>query len=474
MSHSSTQPSSRRRSPVSARTGLVAVLLTVIACAGSDKATGPEPSSNVTGGTPVAGLVAYYRFDGNADDASGKASNGVVSGATPTVDRFGNANRAFFFDGVSASIATTTRHFTQTNQLTVSLWANAPSQGLSYFMMSGDFGIFWEQSSVGLAISHPRTNSASGPAGTAGWVHFVGTFDGDTIKAYVNGQLAGSTFWPGALSTPDRPLVFGQFLSQYWRGALDDVRIYDRVLSTDEIQQLLHEGGWTPHSTPVAGPTTYELSGVITDDAGRAVPGAMLNVHFVPAEAPSATWCNCESNTTTDATGHYRIVFTAVADGMSANGYRQTALVRVAAGGAVNYEPDNQWFEPTTADSAQTLDFHLHVLQQIASGDSILVTVDPTDSFCSNDIQDMWSLPPSYVCRTILVMPAANGVLSVWADSIDGRAPPQLEMEDGIRELIGYPGSMQVTGGQAVAVNVEILRGSTQSTFLVHTTLVRQ
>ncbi len=40
---------------------------------------------------PTAGLVAYYPFDGNANDASGKASNGVVSGATLVADRFGAA-----------------------------------------------------------------------------------------------------------------------------------------------------------------------------------------------------------------------------------------------------------------------------------------------------------------------------------------------------------------------------------------------
>ena len=45
------------------------------------------------------GLVAYYPFDGNANDASGNGNHGVVHGATPTTDRFGNANSAYGFNG---------------------------------------------------------------------------------------------------------------------------------------------------------------------------------------------------------------------------------------------------------------------------------------------------------------------------------------------------------------------------------------
>lgn len=46
------------------------------------------------------GLVAYYPFNGNADDGSGNGLNGVIYGATLTEDRFGNSNSAYSFDGV--------------------------------------------------------------------------------------------------------------------------------------------------------------------------------------------------------------------------------------------------------------------------------------------------------------------------------------------------------------------------------------
>ncbi len=50
------------------------------------------------------GLVLYYPFDGNANDASGNGNNGTVEGATLTTDRFGNPNSAYYFNGVNNDI----------------------------------------------------------------------------------------------------------------------------------------------------------------------------------------------------------------------------------------------------------------------------------------------------------------------------------------------------------------------------------
>ena len=47
------------------------------------------------------GLIAYYPFSGNANDASGNGNNAVFNNATLTTDRFGNPNSAYYFDGVS-------------------------------------------------------------------------------------------------------------------------------------------------------------------------------------------------------------------------------------------------------------------------------------------------------------------------------------------------------------------------------------
>ncbi len=52
------------------------------------------------------GLVAYYPFNGNANDESGNGNNGIVHGATLTADRSGNANSAYSFNGIDNYIDT--------------------------------------------------------------------------------------------------------------------------------------------------------------------------------------------------------------------------------------------------------------------------------------------------------------------------------------------------------------------------------
>ncbi|MBU4445745.1 hypothetical protein KJ656_11790, partial [bacterium] len=47
----------------------------------------------------IAGIVAYYPFNGNANDESGNDNHGTVNSATLTTDRFGNENSAYYFDG---------------------------------------------------------------------------------------------------------------------------------------------------------------------------------------------------------------------------------------------------------------------------------------------------------------------------------------------------------------------------------------
>lgn len=71
------------------------------------------------------GLAAYYPFNGNANDESGNGHHGTVEEATLTIDRFGNENRAYNFNGINNRIITT---FTPTNINTISLWFNAESE----------------------------------------------------------------------------------------------------------------------------------------------------------------------------------------------------------------------------------------------------------------------------------------------------------------------------------------------------------
>src|SRR5438552_10965983 len=68
------------------------------------------------------GLVAYYPFSGNANDASGNGLNGTINGATLIQDRFGRPNSAYSFNGSSSYISFANTPTTQTNNWTISSW----------------------------------------------------------------------------------------------------------------------------------------------------------------------------------------------------------------------------------------------------------------------------------------------------------------------------------------------------------------
>ena len=67
-------------------------------------------------------MIAWYPFNGNANDESGVGSNGTVNGATLTSDRFGNPNAAYFFNGINNSI-TIPGYLPITDSFTISFWA---------------------------------------------------------------------------------------------------------------------------------------------------------------------------------------------------------------------------------------------------------------------------------------------------------------------------------------------------------------
>ena len=79
--------------------------------------------------------------------------------------------------------------------------------------------------------------------GTAGlttntWTHVAGTYDGTTLRLYVNGVQVGSQAKTGSMPVSANPLQIGgdSIYGQYFPGSIDEVRVYNRALSATEIQ----------------------------------------------------------------------------------------------------------------------------------------------------------------------------------------------------------------------------------------------
>ncbi len=139
------------------------------------------------------GLIAYYPFNGNANDESGNGYSGTVYGATLTTDRFGNSDSAYSFDGVDDYIDT---HYVAQNEtaLSFSVWVNLNSIPSTYNAIIGVGGSKSETKDLVLHVSSDLipyfgvrtptatvTATSNSPLEVGKWYHIVGTRN-DNLK----------------------------------------------------------------------------------------------------------------------------------------------------------------------------------------------------------------------------------------------------------------------------------------------------
>ena len=186
-------------------------------------------------------LVAYYSFSGNANDSVGTA-HGTLSGDVDLTasDRYGNPDSACAFDGTDDAVTIGTIPLGTSTGLSFALWMYRSNTG--YAVYANPFFMYQQ---VTFCVYPGSTNSvyAAVPADT--WTHIVGTYDNNTgtgvIKIYRDGALIeevekGSTLGSMFLNS----LVLGERAGAYvdFQGVLDEVRIYNRVLTAAEVEAV--------------------------------------------------------------------------------------------------------------------------------------------------------------------------------------------------------------------------------------------
>ncbi len=208
------------------------------------------------GGGNTTSLVGGGGGGGSTGASLGAGGNGVViirypisssvgSGWTTNNKRWGSG--ALMFDGTNDTITSSAIN-TITDQLTVESWVKpAATSNISAVVSnwtnpsSNSFVLFSSYTS-----SKPRFRV--GPGGTdynadssialnpGSWYHLVGTYDGSSVKIYVNGQLTGSTATSGNLLTTNNDFDIGSYGgSNFFSGIIDSTRIYSRALTASEI-----------------------------------------------------------------------------------------------------------------------------------------------------------------------------------------------------------------------------------------------
>jgi len=209
------------------------------------------------------GLMAYYTFDGNANDSSGNNKHGELFGPKFATDRFGNIDSACSFDGVDDYLVLTNTndyHFL-TNGFTLSLWIKF-EQYLQYGQQIigknncaqinngftlGSFAGSLSYVVNGFPFIIPKQNDMELTIDnliSSGWHNIVCIYDINELKQflYIDGILSGSQLKIYS-KTSDNNIQIGGVSHDctnkiYFHGLIDDVRIYNRPLMFEEIQML--------------------------------------------------------------------------------------------------------------------------------------------------------------------------------------------------------------------------------------------
>ena len=188
------------------------------------------------------GLKLYFPFNGNVKDSTGYAGIVVynLDAVKWVANRKGNDNNAMFLDGGTISISMPSWSF---DKISLSLWIKRATINYDDFFLaasSAAFGLFETDDHVKFAVSTPATNLA-GATVSMEWTHIAGTWDGNEIAFYVNGDLISTIPHPSGNPDPVSLIKIGDDTNENWKGSLDELRIYNRVLSHGEIQHLANE-----------------------------------------------------------------------------------------------------------------------------------------------------------------------------------------------------------------------------------------
>lgn len=209
------------------------------------------------------GLVGYWPFDEGsgkvAKDASETGNDGKFVDNPKWVN--GKFGMALEFDGKSNYVAVPDNATLDiTSNLTIMVWFNPKDVLTSRRMMSKNNSIFvifdfGDPNTVELLVkpNNDFVESKTKDWKVGEWYHFAGTFDGKTLRVYINGELEGEKDIGQKIATSDLELWIGADdfgrPTDYFPGIIDEVRIYNKTLTEAQIKEAM------------AGPADVHLNG---------------------------------------------------------------------------------------------------------------------------------------------------------------------------------------------------------------------
>jgi Concanavalin A-like lectin/glucanases superfamily len=222
-----------------------------------------------TTSTLLNGLLAYWQLESDSTDSVGSA-DGTDTGITYAAAKVGSG--ATGFNGSSDKIVlSTTTSLKPTGGLSISAWVklgavnienriltvgyeNYPTamSGYAFGINASNRAEIGIANNTGYAIgTHVGSLSNSSSVAVSTWTHVVGTWDGSTMKIYFNSGTPASGAWAGGLVYDatvrgglgyQQVRVFGVDQDRWFNGDLDEVGLWDRAITADEVSYLYNGG----------------------------------------------------------------------------------------------------------------------------------------------------------------------------------------------------------------------------------------
>jgi hypothetical protein len=202
-------------------------------------------------------LVAAYGFEEGAGaavfDQSIYGNHGVIEGNGPPAWAMGKFGGALECDGTSDRVVVEhDASLALTNQMTLMAWVypTATPTGWEHVIAKHQNDTLAYYLAANSSFDHARSGFNVGGTfySTGGgdrlpvnaWSHIASTYNGSVLRVYVNGAQVATLTVSLTLQSSEQPLYLGSnVFNEYYRGRIDEVRIYRRVLDLGEIQTLM-------------------------------------------------------------------------------------------------------------------------------------------------------------------------------------------------------------------------------------------
>ncbi len=248
------------------------------------------------------GLIMHYTFEDENDlgfDSSGNDNHGLATKVLPIKGRVG---RGAFFGGDGMIVAQDFQNYDWGNAVTVCTWIRRTEPAMDYqgivnagYSAKGSWEVrLWPDNenavlSAGVvSLAGPEPSDAQSPSTVVGeWYHVAFTYDSERFRFYVNGRLQPSAAKDlGAIRSMKQAVMVGSSGAdsprpQHFKGIIDEVRIYERALSEDEILALAAEG-----AEEQAGPPPQPEQTALDVDPAQSPDGASTETIPVAVTEP--------------------------------------------------------------------------------------------------------------------------------------------------------------------------------------------